>query len=60
MTTYAINDTVRIVATPCRWFDATGKIIDTAGNQFRVDLDGGPAWFGPHELVKAEWAGVEG
>ena len=57
MNNFTINDRVRIIATPCRWFDATGTIIDTAGSQFRVDVPGGPAWFGPHELVKAEMGG---
>ncbi|MDQ5862763.1 MAG: hypothetical protein M3536_10930 [Actinomycetota bacterium] len=52
---FKIGDHVRIIATPCRWFDAVGTITDTAANQFHVaGIEAAPLWFGPHELILAE------
>ncbi len=52
---FRIGDPVRIIATPCRWFDAVGTVVDTAGNQFHVaGLEPAPLWFGPHELILAD------
>jgi hypothetical protein len=67
---FKLGDTVRVIATPCRHFDAAGTI--TAINEaqrypFRVQgnpgdrawpLITGGACFGPHELILAEPAHV--
>lgn len=57
MNKFAIGDHVRIIATPSRWFDLVGRVLDEAGGQFRVaGEDFGPLWFYPRELVLAEVA----
>lgn len=57
---FRIGDPVRVIATPSRHFDQVGTIHDEAAGQFHVaGPDFGPLWFFPHELVLAEWSGVE-
>jgi len=52
---FRFGDPVRVIATPCRWFDQVGTIRYKAAGQFQVrGLDSGPLWFFPHELVLAK------
>lgn len=55
---FALNDPVRITASPSRLFDATGTVTDIdrgARHPFQVTTtDPHPLWFGPHELILAE------
>lgn len=55
MTKFRNGDPVRVIATPCRWFDQVGTVHDEHWGQYHVrGLDAGPVWFYPHELILAE------
>jgi uncharacterized protein YodC (DUF2158 family) len=52
---FKIGDPVRVIATPCRWFDQVGTVHDEAAGQFHVvGIDTAPLWFHPKELILAE------
>ena len=52
---FKIGDPVRVIASPCRYFDMVGTVHDEAAGEFHVKgLDAGPLWFLPNELILAE------
>ncbi|WP_028265919.1 hypothetical protein [Arthrobacter sp. MA-N2] len=55
MSKFKIGDHVRVIATPCRWFDQTGTVHDEAPGAFHIaDLESHPLWFHPDELILAD------
>jgi hypothetical protein len=56
---FKIGDPVRVIAQRCHHFDQVGTIADIKEDQsaqFHVaGLEPWPLWFGPHELVLAEY-----
>ena len=57
MTKHQPGDHVRIIHTPCRYFDRTATIAEVRDDQahpYRIDtLEAWPLWFGDRELVAA-------
>jgi len=56
---FKLNDPVRIIATPSRYFDTVGTITDVDRDHPRLPyqvgiLENRPLWFGPEELILAE------
>lgn len=59
MSKFKIGDHVRIIARTCRDFDRVGTVTDIvpdAAHSFHVTIPGEhPLWFGPNELILAEY-----
>lgn len=65
MSKFRIGDPVRIIATPSRYFDSVGTVIDVDRHHpllpYQVaGLADPPLWFGPNELILAEHQTEEG
>lgn len=54
---HQLGATVRVIHTPCAYFDRTATIAEVRPDQhhpYRVDgLADWPLWFGDHELIAA-------
>jgi hypothetical protein len=56
---FKVGDPVRVIARTCSYFDQTGTVTAiNEGHDYPFHVEGPeswPLWFGPHELVLAEY-----